>query len=238
MQLSLILPCYNEEANIERTVRDVAQWFAEDGIEGEIIAVNDGSVDRTALRLEILCRDIPALRVVTHDVNRGYGAAVRSGLDAATKEHMAYMDSDGQFDPRDFRKLIPHLTHFAFVTGRRIQRADSFMRKVNAKLFGFLTFAALGVWVRDVNCAMKIWRTDIWPKIRPVCSTGALINAEIFLRLKEEGIAWEQVPVPHYARKFGTQTGANLAVILRMFRELWQLKRLQWRLRSPALKTA
>jgi hypothetical protein len=95
---------------------------------------------------------------------------------------------------------------------------------VNASLFGILTAVVLGVWVRDINCAMKVWRRSLWPRIRPTHSTGALFNAEMFYRLRLAGIPWKQVPVHHYPRLRGAQTGAKLWVIFRMFRDLLRLR--------------
>lgn len=225
MQLSLVLPAYNEEHNIERTVTSVAAWFAREHIDGEIIVVDDGSRDGTAVILKHLQGSLPFLRVVTHERNLGYGSAVRSGCDAAGREFVGYMDSDGQFAVEDFNQLLPFLQEYDFVTGRRIKRADPFIRLVNAKLYGFLVYVALGVWVHDINCAMKIWKRSLWANIRPRVSTGALINAEIFYRLKCHGIRWKQIPVRHFARKRGVQTGANIRVILKMFRDLFKLKK-------------
>ena len=224
MQISLILPCYNEEKNIENTVNDVLNWFANAEIDGELIVVNDGSQDDSATVLERLSSQISNLMVLTHEKNRGYGEALRTGLDAATKEWMGYMDSDGQFRTEDFEKLLPYTEQVDFVTGRRFQRADPFIRKLNAKLFGGLNFLVLGIWVHDINCAMKMWKRDIWSQIRPTVATGALFNAEMFYRLKQQRITWKQVFVDHYPRLYGEQTGANIRVILRMFRDLLRLR--------------
>ena len=225
MRLSLILPCFNEEQNIEQTVRDVVEWFGREKIEGEIIVVNDGSVDGTALVLEQLASRHANLRIVTHEKNLGYGSAVRSGCDEATMEYVGYMDSDGQFHPEDLSRLLPLLAECDFVTGRRLKRADPLIRSLNAKLYGLLVFAILGIWVRDINCGKKIWKREIWPKIRPRYSTGALINGEVFYRLRRHGIRWKQEPVRHFPRRHGKQTGANIKVIYRMFRDLFALKR-------------
>ena len=224
VMLSLILPCLNEEQNIEKTVRDANSWFRDASIDGEIIVVNDGSIDDTQRIVERLQSDIPCLRIIRYAHNQGYGSAVSSGCDAATKEFVAFMDSDGQFDVADFDRLLPHLRDVDFVTGRRRKRADPFLRKMNAKLFGLLVWVMLGVWVRDINCGMKIFRRSTWQKVRPRHSTGALINAEIFSRLRALDIPWHQVDVPHYPRRFGQQTGANPGVIARMFKELWRLR--------------
>jgi glycosyltransferase involved in cell wall biosynthesis len=224
VSISIALPCYNEEANVEQTIRDVLRWFVEDQVDGEIIAVNDGSRDGTGAVLARLAAEISQLKVVTHEVNRGYGCAVQSGLDAGTKEWIAFMDSDGQFKAHDFRKLLPFVGEYAIITGRRRKRADPFMRKLNAKGFAVLNVLILGIWVRDINCAMKMFRRDIWSTICPEFATGALFNAETFYRAKRKGIAWKQVFVEHYPRLYGQQTGAKLSVILRMFRDLVRLR--------------
>ena len=226
MQLSIVLPCFNEEANIAATIADVDAWMQRRSITGEIIAVNDGSTDDTGVVLQHITASFRRLRVVTHPTNRGYGAAVRSGCDAVTTEWIGFMDSDGQFHTEDFDHLIRMSDDASIVVGRRRKRADPFMRKVNAKCFGFLSWLMLGVWARDVNCAMKIFRRDVWQRIRPTVATGALFNAELFARARKQGIAWAQVDVEHYPRQRGQQTGANPLVILRTLRELWVLRKL------------
>ncbi len=225
MRLSIVLPCFNEEQNIEGTVADLCSWGARAGIAMEIVAVDDGSTDDTWNVLQRLSQDSPMLKLVRHEHNLGYGSAVRSGCDAATMDYVGFMDSDGQFHAEDWSRLLPFLQEFSFVTGRRLHRADPFIRKLNAKLFGMLTFLVLGVWIRDINCAMKVWHRPLWPRIRPVHATGALINAEMFYRLHCLGIPWKTVPVRHYPRLKGMQTGAHLRVILRMFRDLLALRR-------------
>jgi glycosyltransferase involved in cell wall biosynthesis len=225
MTLSITLPCFNEAENIETTIRSISAWMKEEKIEGEIIAVNDGSKDQTGIILDQLTQQFPTLRVIHHEENRGYGAAVVTGCDAATKDIIGFMDSDGQFDPKDFNLLLPHLTDYQYVTGCRKHRADPLLRIINAKLFGILSYLMLGIWVRDINCAMKVFRRDLWKTIRPRVATGALVNAEMFYRMKRKNILWKQVDVHHYPRQFGTQTGAKLSVILRMFKELWTLRK-------------
>ncbi len=225
--LSLVLPCYNEEANIERTARETDAWFAQSGMEGEIIIVNDGSKDTSAQILERLAKELPRLKIVTHPKNQGYGLAIRTGIDAATKDIVGFMDSDGQFQPKDLELLLPHLDQFAFVTGRRRKRADGFVRNSFGKVLGAMNVIVLQLWVRDVNCGLKIFRRDIWPRIRPTRGVEKLFNTEVFLRLKRNKIPWATIDVPHYPRTAGNPTGAKLYVIVRMFKELWGLRTLQ-----------
>jgi glycosyltransferase involved in cell wall biosynthesis len=224
MNLSVVLPCYNEEQNIAPAVRDTAQWMQKKNHTGEIIVVDDGSKDGSPKVLEDLGKEIPNLKVVRHQTNGGYGIAVRSGCDAATTEWIAFMDSDGQFKADDLDLLAAYVDRFSFITGRRAHRADGFVRNSFGKILGAMNVLVLGLWVRDVNCGMKMFKKDIWPRIRPTRGVEKLFNTEMFMRLKREKIPWMTVNVPHYPRTAGTPTGGSVRVILRMFRELWNLR--------------
>ncbi|MFH0851889.1 MAG: glycosyltransferase family 2 protein, partial [Candidatus Peregrinibacteria bacterium] len=129
MRLSVVLPCYNEEHNIAGTIQDLRSWGGREGIELEIVAVDDGSMDGTWGILQRLAGSTPAIRLVRHEHNLGYGSAVRAGCDAATMDFVGFMDSDGQFHAEDWSRLLPFLVEYQFVTGRRLHRADSFIRK-------------------------------------------------------------------------------------------------------------
>lgn len=223
--LSVVLPCYNEEENIENTIKDVCDWMSNAGITGEVIAVDDGSADNTAEVLEGLTQQYSMLRVVHHTQNQGYGDAIITGCDTATMNVIGFMDSDGQFHAEDFANLLPSIEQFPIVVGRRSRRADPFPRLINAFLYGRLVRIALGVQIRDINCGMKIFRQDVWPTIRPRIASGALFNAEVLLRAKGAGLRWKQTGVTHYARTAGNPTGAKVSVILKMFAELFTLRK-------------
>ncbi|MBM3231352.1 glycosyltransferase family 2 protein [Candidatus Peregrinibacteria bacterium] len=225
MRISVVLPCYNEEENIAIAVRETLAWLDAAGIGGEVIVVNDGSKDGSADVIGKFCKEDARVRVVTHEQNRGYGVAVRSGCDAAKEESIAFVDSDRQFHPADLSLLLPHLEKFPVVVGRRRKRADPFMRNVFGKVLGCLIFVVFGIWIRDVNCGMKVFRKSVWPKIRPEHGTEKFFNAELFLRMRREKIIWRQIDVPHYPRLAGNPTGGSMRVIVNMFREIWNLKK-------------
>lgn len=223
-ELSVVLPAYNEEPNIERVVRQVAAFLDPLGIDYEILPVNDGSRDRTGEILTRLAQELPRVRPQTHPQNRGYGAALRTGFDAAAKRYVFYMDGDGQFDINDLSKLLPLASDDAIVTGFRIERRDPFIRRLNAKLFGgWLVRLMLNVYVTDLNCAFKLIPRKVLQAIT-LESTGALINAELYGRAIRAGFAIREVGVHHYPREAGVQTGAHLSVILRAFYDLFRLR--------------
>lgn len=225
MKLSVVLPCYNEEANIGRTIEEVNAWMKGADIEGELIVTDDGSKDRSPQILAEYAKKIPQLRVVTRAKNGGYGMAVRDGLDAATTEWIAYMDSDGQFKPEDLEKLMAYADRYDFITGRRAKRADSFIRNMFGKVLGAVNVIVLGLWVRDVNCGMKMFRRETWEKVRPTHNVEKLFNTEMFRNLKRAGIPWATVNVPHYPRTAGSPTGGSIKMVFQTFRELWDLRR-------------
>lgn len=224
-ELSVVLPAYNEEPNIERTVRAVAAYLDAKPIDYEILPVNDGSADQTGAILDRLAQEMSRVRPQHHPRNKGYGSALRTGFDAATKRFVFYMDSDGQFDIRELDLLLPLATdEGSIVTGFRLVRQDPFFRRLNAKLFGgTLVPILLNVRVKDLNCAFKLIPRKILQTIR-LESTGALINAELYGRAVRRGFGIKEVGVHHYSREAGVQTGAHLSVILKAFYDLFRLR--------------
>jgi glycosyltransferase involved in cell wall biosynthesis len=224
--LSVVLPAYNEEPNVERVVRSCVGYLEARIPDYELLVVNDGSRDRTGEILGRLQKEFAHLRPLHHAQNRGYGAALRTGFDAASKPFVFYMDGDGQFDIRDLDHLLPLASdEHHIVTGFRIERRDPFIRRLNAKLFGgWLVRVMLGVRVRDLNCAFKLIPTHVLRSI-VLESPGALINAELYGRAVRKGFGIKEVGVHHYPRAAGVQTGAHLGVIIRAFYDLFRLRR-------------
>lgn len=224
LSLSVVLPAHNEEGNISNTVADCVAYLTAAVPDYEVIVVNDGSKDRTREIVEGLGRQNPKVVLVNHDVNRGYGSALRSGFDKASLEYIFFMDSDGQFDIKDLDKLIPFADAGRAVIGYRENRADSFIRSLNAWMYGLYIRLVFGLGVRDMDCAFKIFPSEAYRKVRPIKSDGALFSAEFLIKLKKAGYTFKEVPVMHFPRQFGSQSGANLKVILKMFRESWKLR--------------
>jgi len=219
MEISAVLPAYNEEANLEEVVERTSRALATWARVSEIIVVDDGSQDGSAALLERLKAAYPTLRVVRHPHNRGYGAAVRSGYLAARFPWVFMMDADNQFDPAELGLLLQHAGEADIVTGYRKQRRDPLPRRLNAWAFFSLVRLFFGRQVRDVNCAFKLLRRDILSRM-DLRSNGALINTEVFVLARRQHARIVEVAVQHYPRTSGKQTGANPRVVLRAFREL------------------
>lgn len=220
--VTVFYPCYNEEANVERTTLAALKAFGRVAEDFEVIIVNDGSRDRTGEVADRLAREYPQVRAAHNNPNRGYGGALQRGFREATKDYVFYTDGDGQFDFEEIDLLIPLMSRYDIVSAYRLDRKDPFLRKVNAFCWTTLVNTLFRLWLRDIDCAFKIYPRKLFDEIE-MKSTGALIDTEILARAKRLGYTIGQVGVHHYPRTAGTQTGAKIGVILRAFKELFKL---------------
>lgn len=220
--VSVFFPCYNEEANVERTTLAAVSACERLFADYEIIIVNDGSKDRTGEIADRLAARIPQVRAVHNQPNRGYGGALQRGFREARMPYVFYTDGDGQFDFEEMEKLLPLMKQFDIVSGYRINRQDPLHRKLNAACWGTLVNLLFRLRIRDVDCAFKIYPRRLFDEI-DMRSNGALIDTEVLAKARRLGYSIGQIGVYHYPRTAGTQTGANLRVILRAFRELFGL---------------
>lgn len=216
IDISIILPAFNEEANIPSAILEAEKVAESLGLSFEIIVVDDGSHDQTVSLAQK--NQSPRVIIVSHKQNRGYGAALRSGIEASSGNLIFFTDSDRQFDLQQLNLLLPWLKFYDVVAGYRANRADDFSRRLNAKIWALYMKLLFGLDVEDIDCAFKIFKREVFEKI-PINSIGAFINTEIFLRAKKEGFTIKQVPVRHFSRKAGKQTGASVKVI---FKAIWE----------------
>lgn len=222
--ISVVFPAFNEELNIEKSIVKAREAMARHFDKVEIVVVNDGSSDGTYDILERLKAASDDLTVIHFPVNRGYGSALRTGLYAASNELVFFSDSDLQFDLEEISLLLEWIDRYDIVAGYRAHRADPFNRRLNAWGWRTLVRFMLGLKVRDLDCAFKLFRRRVFETIQ-VQSVGAMINTEILSLSHKHGMTIKEVPVSHFARVAGTQTGAKLSVILRAFRELLKMRR-------------
>lgn len=217
---------YNEEGNIEQAVTSALAILAEVADQHEVIVVDDGSRDRTGAIADRLAANSPNVRVVHHPANRGYGAAVRSGLEAARHPLMVLADGDNQFDLTELPVLLRNLGENDIISGYRIARHDPAFRRLYAFMYNRTARLLFRIAIRDVNCGFKVYRRSIVSRVLPqLRSTGALINVEMLARARKLGARVTEVGVHHYPRETGQPTGGNPAVILRAIKEMLELWR-------------
>ena len=236
--LSFFFPAHNEAENIEALVAEALEVLPRLAEQFEIIAVDDGSRDATPRLADELAARHEQVRAVHHEVNRGYGAALRSGFRAARYELVCFLDGDRQFHVDDLGRLLERHAqpdHPDVVVGYRQKRADPFVRLAYARAYRLALRIFFGLKVRDPDCACKLFRRSALEGIR-VESEGGFLSGELLVKLLGRRRTIAEVGVPHYPRLAGRQTGANPKVVLRAVRDFWRLRLRLWFRRSAALE--
>ncbi len=225
-KLSVFLPAFNEEASIEKTVKNVTDNLNRNVSTWELIIVNDGSKDKTGVIVDRLVKKDKRISAIHHSPNRGYGAALKSGLYACQYPWISFIDSDGQFDFSEINRFLDtqQKTDADLVIGYYLGRKVSFMRKLNTFAWQVLVRLLFGLSVRDIDCGFKLISKKVIDKIEPLQSErGAFISSEFLIKAKKAGFKIVEIGVSHFPRKQGEGTGANLDVIIQSFIDLFKL---------------
>ncbi len=213
--LTVFFPAYNDSGTIASLVISALQSASKLTPDYEVIVVNDGSSDSTAQILRELERVYPQLKIITHDVNRGYGGALRSGFANASKDVIFYTDGDAQYDPAEIELLWPRMTPGVdLVNGYKISRSDPWHRIVIGRIYHHTVKIMFGLRVRDVDCDFRLLRRSIFDLVRLEKNSG-VICLEMMKKIQDAGFRIVEVPVHHYHRAHGQSQFFNFRRVIR-----------------------
>lgn len=241
--LSYFFPAHDEADNLEPLVAEALEELPRLADAFEVICVDDGSRDGTGQIADRIAAEHPGLvRVVHHPVNRGYGAALRSGFGAARHQLVCFTDGDRQFRVADLALLLDRLAERDgdgktpdVVAGYRLRRADPALRLAYARIYRLCLRLFFGLRLRDVDCACKLFFRAALEGVH-VESHGAFLSAELLIKLRESGRQVVEVGVPHHPRTAGRASGADPKVVLKAVRDFWALRVRLWARRGAALR--
>ena len=216
--LTVILPAFNEEANIKDVIFDIVQNIRKYIEDFEIIVIDDGSTDATLNIITKMQQLYPQLKVKSHEENKGYGCALKTGIELAKKEYIFFIDADSQFDISDFRLCWENRQKYDFILGYRKNRKDNVHRIILGRAGNFLSNLLLRKMIKDINCGFKLFRASSLKRLSLI-STGGLIYFEILYNLLTEKRNFLQLAVNHHERKKGTPSGGKLKVITKIIGE-------------------
>jgi dolichol-phosphate mannosyltransferase len=218
--LSVVVPLYNEEANLP-ILQDELR-VALSGLDYEVVFVDDGSVDRTAERIE------PAwnIRVIRFEKNSGQSAAIYAGLTAARGATVVIIDGDLQNDPADIPKLLAEIARGAdLVCGYRVRRQDTLVKRATSRIANAVRSRYTKDGVRDTGCTLKAMRRECVSTLLPFKGMHRFIPALV----KAAGYRLVEVPVNHRPRRFGQSKyglgNRALRATIDMFGVRWLLSR-------------
>ena len=193
--LSLVMPCYNDAATIEKAVteaweigRNVAEKF-------EIVVANDASRDESGFILDKLKKKYKELRVISHTLNLGYGATIAELYYAARFAWLFSIPGDYQIGANELLKLLPEKDHADMILGWRVNRQDPPERLRQSKIYNTLLRWFFGLKLHDVN-SVRLMPTHMFRNVR-LTSASAFVDAELAIRLSKQGFAILEVPIAH-----------------------------------------
>jgi glycosyltransferase involved in cell wall biosynthesis len=222
--LSVVLPAHNEESNIGPVVGQALSVLPDVCSEFEVIVVDDGSSDATPEVAEALVREHhPRVRLLRHDVNQGYGAAIRSGFQHARYELVFYTDADRQFDLSELAFFLPMANDNDMVIGFRVYRYDTVLRSILAWVYNRVVTVLFRVRVRDVDCAYKLMSREVLDKV-VLESDDFFVDTELVARARKWNFRIAQKGVRHYPRLAGetTVTPSDIPRTLRTVGRMWR----------------
>jgi glycosyltransferase involved in cell wall biosynthesis len=213
--LTVFFPAYNDGGTVASLVIRAVQVARTLTSDYEVIVVNDGSTDATAVVADELARIYPTVRVVHHPANRGYGGALRTGFAAATKDVVFYTDGDAQYDPAEMAVLWPRLAPGVdLVNGYKISRSDPLHRVIIGRVYHYIVKVLFGLHVRDVDCDFRMMRRSIFDRVRLEKNSG-VICLEMMKKIQDAGFVIAEVPVHHYHRAYGKSQFFNVRRVFR-----------------------
>jgi glycosyltransferase involved in cell wall biosynthesis len=217
--ISIVLPAFNEAPNIERVLRSASEVAERLCADHEILVVDDGSTDATAELVRAAAAVDGRIKLLSHEQNRGYGEALRTGFRNAAMELVFFTDADNQFDLNELEAFLPFASQVDVVAGYRINRQDRPVRRLNAWAWNHLVRVVFYVPVRDIDCAFKLFRREVLEEL-DIESVGAMVNTELMVKIGRSGRSIIELGVRHYPRVAGSPRGAHPKVIARALFEL------------------
>ena len=221
--LSIFFPVFNEGQNIPIILTEVLSLAPKIAQKYEVLIINDGSTDNTNEIIKKYIKSNKNVKLIEHEKNRGYGAALKTGFYNSHFQYITYMDSDGQFEFSEIFKLLSKIGENDLVIGRRVRRADNFLRILNGMLWNLLVHSLFSIKFKDIDCGFKIMNRKVLDKIPKLKSNGATISVELVMKAKNKGFKIAQVDLIHKPRKFGKATGGSPLHIFRAFLDLYRL---------------
>ena len=221
VEISIIVPAFNEAENVLPLAREVAAAMEKQPRSFELVFVDDASTDATWAKIQQAHQLDPRVRGLRHKSNSGQTAALWSGIEATTSPILATLDADLQNDPADLPKLLEKLAEADFVSGMRLNRQDNFVRRASSQIARQARKAILKADVRDTGCALRVFKRTALEGIFPFNGLHRFLP----ILVHGNGAKILELPVNHRPRVAGV---SKYGVWNRLGRGIYDLVALAW----------
>ena len=198
-ELSVIIPIYNEEDNLDRIEKEMAEFLPKALVKTCVLFVNDGSKDSSLAKIKDICQRQPNFFYISSAVNRGLSTAIKAGIDTIESRLTGYIDGDLQTNPEDFNLLLKYAPDYQLVTGMRAERKDSAFKRRQSKIANGFRRAMTGDTATDTGCPLKVMWSEYAKRLPFFDGMHRFLPA---LMMLEEG-RFKELPVRHYPRTAG-----------------------------------
>lgn len=221
MRISVVLPIYNEEAVLKKSLEDVMEKMKRLVPTFEVLAVDDGSKDKTSAILNDFKKKYKNVSIVTHVKNKGYGAVIKSGVKYAKYEWIFFTDADLQFNVLELKKFLPFAKQNEFVIGFRKRRAEGARRRIISHTYNRIIRMLFGFSIKDVDCAFKLMKKSSLQKIK-LQSNSFFVSCELMVKAAKKKYTIKELPVQHYKRAKG-ESKVTPAKVVKTINDLFSL---------------
>lgn len=223
--LSVFFPAYYDEKNIGKVVDKAVEVLEKLKLKDyEVTIIEDGSPDKTGEVCNALAARYEKVKVIHHEVNRGYGATLYEGFTSAKNDYVFYTDGDNQFDLEELKKLIALIHYSDIVVGFRKKKQYSTYRKFTSLVYNYVLRYMFNIDYVDIDCAFKIIKRDLFDKIT-IKTKDAFIDAEIMIKASLLGYTSTEIGVKHLPRVDGISTAARPSIILKTIKEIYDFRK-------------
>ena len=222
--VSLFFPVYKDERTVRTVTQKARLLLASLGCAYEIVIVNDGSPDGSGAIADELAREHPEVRVVHHPRNLGYGAAVRSGIEASRYEIVCMTDGDDEYEVEDFRKLLKLRQHYDLIITFRYRKIYSSSRIFVSWVYNVVLRFLFRTPFRDVSTGLRLVRRAVLQEVE-LESTSPFIGAELAIKTMLKGYRVGEVGIQTFPRSFGRGSSTSIPNILATIADMWRIYR-------------
>lgn len=223
-RVTFFCPAYEDAPSVGRVVRRGVRALRRHCAEFEWVIVDDGSADGTGDAADALAAELPGVRAIHHEKNRGHGAALRSGFEAAALDWAGYCDGDDQYDPRDMDLFMERIGDADLLITRRTNYPNGPWRRLLSAVFNLILRGLFDQPFRDLGCSFKMVRRDVMERISPR-TDGIFAQCEMVLRARRAGLRIVEVPIPAYPRMHGRSNSIrprNVWLLIKDMLALWR----------------